>query len=116
MPNVGAHRPPIADFWTRSNSKERTRSVDGGSVQRHCSAACSYNLKLPPANSLRTRRDGRRNHGAPNSSSLRTSATSATSALKNKTRRRREHSAAEPQPMPFSVALQVASCRLSRSL
>ena len=43
-----------------------------------------------PAKSVRARRDGRPCHGAPNSDSLRSSASSAVSALKNQTQRRRE--------------------------
>src|SRR2546423_1521489 len=42
MPNDQAHRPPSPDFWKTQNSKAPVPSANGGSVQRPCSATCSF--------------------------------------------------------------------------
>ena len=40
-----AHRPPSPDFWKTQNSKAPVPSANGGSVQRPCSATCSFHHK-----------------------------------------------------------------------
>src|SRR6266516_3928952 len=60
------YRPPSPDSCKIQNSKAQVRSANGGSVQRHCSATCSFHLKNLRSDSLRQRSGGRPCHCARN--------------------------------------------------